>query len=766
MRKSGHLGEPGNFDLLAELSPDLIMRFDRDFRHLYVNRRVEDLFRRPVAHFIGKSHVDLGFSEDACSFWKRTIQHVFRTGKEHREPLFLPPNRHFDLYMIPEVGDGPDVQSVIGVARDVSDLKMLEKKYLATQKALPDAMQYATLAIWEYDVDSDVFALDKQLQDLLGLGSLVHADAIRGKVFLEKFVQESGRRKVLSTLARASRTRDEKYQVSVELRIRIGSSAPVTLVSSLRVRKNKKGRTIKLFGTIHDIIWHHHKEEESTSYRSNLEKLVDERARELKSSEERLFDALQLAKLGTWEFDFASRRFNIGKELLKRVDSIFELQGSKSFSNKRFLQLVHPEDRAKVSEFTRKVTKTPKSGFLGHIEYRVQPRNQEVRHFRVSLKSTLGRDGKHLKHYGTIQDITDIRKAEAQTNRLTQIIESTSDIVLIVTANQKIIYMNRAAREFYGLGTDEDLVGRPIRSLQSPHSLKLINNIALPEARRSGIWSGENLIGNASGDLIPVSQVILSHKGPEGSVEYFSSIIRDISDRKKIEQDLLIKNNELDTFVYSAGHDLKGPIASMIGLFNLAMQEVEDPKALEYFQMYDNQISRLQELVNNFLDLARINDKEPEYSEINFPNLIKDSINSFRNLDNFRAIEIRTRVKISQPFHSDKGLIRTILQNLIENAIKYYNPSAHSYLHIDVYDDLGKEKLFLRVSDNGLGIAEDIQDKVFKMFYRGNARSGGSGLGLYILKNAVERLDGEVVLNSRLGQGTSIGVIFPHRSGS
>jgi len=255
--------------------------------------------------------------------------------------------------------------------------------------------------------------------------------------------------------------------------------------------------------------------------------------------------------------------------------------------------------------------------------------------------------------------------------------------------------------------------------------------------------------------------VIIAHNGPDGKVEYFSSIIRDISTLKKIEQDLKLKNNQLDTFVYSAGHDLKGPIASLIGLYNIVQYEITDKPSLQYFKMYHEQIQRLKDIVVNFMELAQIKEKQAEYAEINFKAIVNNAIKSFRHLPNFKDVDFRINIQVNRKFNSDKGLVRTILQNLIENGIKYSRPEITSYVKIDITDGNENGSINIMVEDNGVGIDSEIQDKIFHMFFRGHEKATGSGLGLYILNNAVDKLKGKIDLKSVPLKGSTFNITLP-----
>ncbi len=213
------------------------------------------------------------------------------------------------------------------------------------------------------------------------------------------------------------------------------------------------------------------------------------------------------------------------------------------------------------------------------------------------------------------------------------------------------------------------------------------------------------------------------------------------------------KNTELDSFFYRVSHDLKGPISSLIGLNRLIEKEDFDGEALAYFNMYKKLTMRTDSIVMDLINITRISSNRIVPVQIDFVKLIEECIDSYAYFDNFNRIEFRVDVDKSVFFKSEWVIVNTILQNLIENAIKYMRPDClQPYVSIKVY--MEDDFLFVSVSDNGQGISEDNQARIFEMFFRSNEKADGSGLGLYILKRAVERLQGTVTLKSTLGSGS------------
>lgn len=217
------------------------------------------------------------------------------------------------------------------------------------------------------------------------------------------------------------------------------------------------------------------------------------------------------------------------------------------------------------------------------------------------------------------------------------------------------------------------------------------------------------------------------------------------------------KNAELDSFFYRVSHDLKGPITSLQGLHNLVTLEVKDPAALKYFDMYRDQVNRMYNIVMSLIDLTQMKHMESGKVKINFPALVDECISSCNYLENFKNTQFIKEIG-DVDFHSEWAIINTILQNLIENAIKYSKPND-PFVKISVHQK--SDFIQISVADNGIGIDESHQAKIFDMFFRASERTKGSGLGLYILKRAVERLNGTIELKSKPQEGSTFVVTLP-----
>lgn len=263
------------------------------------------------------------------------------------------------------------------------------------------------------------------------------------------------------------------------------------------------------------------------------------------------------------------------------------------------------------------------------------------------------------------------------------------------------------------------------------------------------------------GSRIPV--LITSSLIKSSSANYGVGFIVDLTELKKSKEETVKVANELSTFLYMASHDLKGPLASVIGLTNVAEKEIYDPKALEYLNLIRECTSKLDASLMNFLKIIRIKNNTIEGTKINFYELISEIISSLKHQASFEEVIFKISVTIQNDFYSDEDLIRSIIQNLLDNAVKYKTRLRESEVNIAIEEN--NHELLIMVEDNGRGIDENIKDKIFNIFYRGDISSKGSGLGLYIVKSAAENLKGSVNVVNKPSGGCIFSVRLPYING-
>lgn len=234
-------------------------------------------------------------------------------------------------------------------------------------------------------------------------------------------------------------------------------------------------------------------------------------------------------------------------------------------------------------------------------------------------------------------------------------------------------------------------------------------------------------------------------------------------ENKELLHKLTKTNNELDEFVYRASHDLRAPVASLIGLINLAKEEWDVGKLKEYLQLKEKSVLKLDKFIKDIIQFSRNSHLRINADEINFEKLVKTSIENHKHFMESSMVKKHFEINVKFPFVSDKFRLEIILDNLISNSIRYANlEKDQPILNINI--EANQQNTVIKVSDNGFGIADDQKARIFDMFYRGTDDNTGSGLGLYIVKETVDKLKGEISVSSSADNGCEFKVIIPNRA--
>ncbi|WP_027001794.1 PAS domain S-box protein [Hugenholtzia roseola] len=275
------------------------------------------------------------------------------------------------------------------------------------------------------------------------------------------------------------------------------------------------------------------------------------------------------------------------------------------------------------------------------------------------------------------------------------------------------------------------------------------------------------------GDLLWVKLTMSLVRNIEEEPAFYVLFLVDISEQKQAEFELTQTlealqrtNEELDHFVYKTSHDLRSPLTSILGLLNVIDAE-RDSKNIDqiysYLDMVRSMVLKLDEFIHAILDYSKNGNQEVEYLEINLNKLVQETCEDLKFMKQAHLLHIETEIQQEVPYWGDKLRLEIILKNFISNAIKYqdFNKNTH-YAKIKMR--VTEKRLSLQVADNGIGILEAAQPHLFSMFFRANDQSQeqGSGLGLYIVKQAVEKLGGRISFKSKVGKGTTFFVELPN----
>lgn len=230
------------------------------------------------------------------------------------------------------------------------------------------------------------------------------------------------------------------------------------------------------------------------------------------------------------------------------------------------------------------------------------------------------------------------------------------------------------------------------------------------------------------------------------------------------QNDELVKiNRELDAFVYSVSHDLRSPLASILGLINIARLEKDNnpDKMLNYLGMIQRSVLKLDDTLREILNYSKNARGELVITEVNLELIIQKILDQMAYLDGAEQIQYDINVHGHTALYSDEFRLSVIIANLLSNAIKYADRKKESQV-IEINATITPTNLTMVIRDNGIGIPGEQLNRVFGMFYRATEKSQGAGLGLYIVKEIIEKLQGTISITSEAGAQTLIHVTIPN----
>jgi PAS domain S-box-containing protein len=361
------------------------------------------------------------------------------------------------------------------------------------------------------------------------------------------------------------------------------------------------------------------------------------------------------------------------------------------------------------------------------------------------------------------RDVTERKQAEARIKKnetmFTQLFQNVPIAVVLLDENGKVNQVNHGFHQMFGYAMHE-LKGKNLNDYIVPDHLQNegidLNNLITSNK----VVRLDTVRQHRDGRIVNVILYGVPIMQENQTIGIYGVYI-DITDRMKVEEELKIRNAELDNFVYKVSHDLRAPLSSILGLVNLAKLPGNTDNPLDYIDIIGGKVEHLDHFIGDVLSHSKNLKMEVTIAKVDFAKVIDRTFNDLNYLEGANAISKFVKID-GIDFYSDPWRISEIFRNLISNAIKYRQTEGiQSEVNIKVHvDHLRAEISF---SDNGIGIDEVSLNKIFEMFYRATEQSDGSGIGLYIVKNAVDKLGGQINVSSRPGHGTRFNIILPNR---
>lgn len=304
-------------------------------------------------------------------------------------------------------------------------------------------------------------------------------------------------------------------------------------------------------------------------------------------------------------------------------------------------------------------------------------------------------------------------------------------------------------------------------NLSNDEKTVLLNNISLASTEFNS--QGNNFtatlkvgVRNAKNNLLIFNVIFTLIIIGSGSFYYLKLLKKLKRSKRKSDEmnnDLILANKELDKFVYSASHDLRSPISSLKGLIEIMRDEQDVEQIKSYLALMDGNLDKQDQFIKDIIDYSRNKKSEISIESVNLKTIVETSILQNKYLQESKNISVYTNLNIDF-INSNALKLNIIINNLYTNGIKYYDATKNNpSIAINAYE---KDNLYyIVIEDNGIGIKDEFHDKIFEMFFVTNAQSKSSGLGLYLVKDAIDKLKGSIHVKSKIDVGTQFIITLP-----
>ena len=482
----------------------------------------------------------------------------------------------------------------------------------------------------------------------------------------------------------------------------------------------------------------------------------------LKDSEQRWAQLFHQSTDGIVIHDFKGRIIDINDTALAKL----------GYSRAEALKLAVPELHPPETQTGSKAA-LKEMASTGAVRFEIDMVRRDGSIFPTEISARTFKTASETLVQGFFRDISERKAAEETLERFVSTLEATTDFVGMADTTGRTLYVNRAGRKMMGIGENEDLGDMPISNFHPPWAAEKLLNEAVPTAIQEGVWSGEAAFKSRDGREIPLWQVLLSHKSPTGEVEFLSTICRDLTDRKRLDEQLR-QSQKMEAVGALAGgmaHDFNNLLTVIISYAKFVRGELpnHDPLREDVDEIL-NAGTRAVGLTRQLLAFSRKQVFRPVSGSLT--KIVHDMDRMLRRVI---GEDIDIRIESEETISAikvDIGQIEQVIMNLVVNA-RDAMPTGGTLIMSTQMKSVSPEEtprqeavpsgeyVALTVTDSGIGMDAEIMSRVFEPFFTTKEKGKGTGLGLSTAYGIVKQSGGYITVDSTIGKGTTFSILFP-----
>ena len=728
-----HRESEKRYRALVENNADVIMRFDNEYRHLFINSAFDRYSDIPGQTLIGRTHREIGFPEDICDEWENGLGHVFQTGKPHEGEFSWTNERGTTLFnwrAFPELDHEGKVRTVLTIARDITKTRQTEQNYRTLFNNSSDAiflhdLQGRFIDVNDVACDQVDYARDELLTK--GIADIIATEDISRIQPTFQTLLDHG-----SVVFEAQHVR------------RDGSHVPVEISSRLIEYMG----TPAILSAVRDI-----------TERKEVEKERERLIAEVQKSEKNYRDLFNGASDSILIHDSQGRVLDVNSVACKQL----------GYTRDEFLKLtlkdiINPKNAVHIMERIKKIHER------GELIFESEWVARDGRHIPVEVNARIIDYRGTPAVFSTARDITERKEAEKERDRLITAIEQASENIVVFDRDGRIRYVNPSYLNLTGYSRDE-VIGQTVHHLEhkTPERFEISElATAVSEGRT---WNGHAGRSRKDGTEYQVVSTFTPVRNPDGTITNYVLVERDVTHEAELEKRLrqAQKMEAIGTLAGGIAHDFNNILSAIVGYNELAMISATPTSSIySMLEQIERASQRATDLVGQILTFSRQTEQERKPTQIQF--VLKEAYKLLRaSLP--ATIEMRQRIDNDcPPVMADATQIHQVIMNLCTNAYHAMQKTGGSLTvsleetHItDLEDpelDVGSY-VHLRVSDTGTGIPPEIQTRIFEPYFTTKEKGEGTGLGLATVHGIVKGHGGSITVESVPDEGTVFNVLLP-----